>query len=280
MPAEERLQKFLARAGLASRRHCEALILAGRVRINGRVVRILGTRVRPALDRIQVDGEAVRPDRLVSLVLNKPAGYITSLSDPQGRPVVTSLLPPGDFPRVFPVGRLDWDSEGLLLLTNDGELAHVLTHPRFHVRRIYHAKVRGRPTPEALARLGRGVTCDGERLAALAVELLRTTTHNTWLAITLGEGRHRQVRRMCEAIGHPVLRLIRVALGPLGLGDLPRGAWRSLAPAELAGLKALVPGGDVASGTAARRDAPARPGRAPRAQATDPGGGPGPRESA
>jgi pseudouridine synthase len=262
---------------VASRRHCEDLILAGRVRVNGQVVRILGTRVRPALDRVQVDGEAVRPDRLVSLLLNKPAGYITSLSDPQGRPVVTSLLPPGDFPRLFPVGRLDWDTEGLLLLTNDGELAHVLTHPRFHVRRIYHAKVRGRPTPEALERLGRGVVCDGERLTALAVEVLRTTAHNAWLAVTLGEGRYRQVRRMCEAVGHPVLRLIRVALGPLGLGDLPRGAWRSLAPAELASLMALVPGGHIGSGAGDRRDAPGRPGGTRGAQEPGPGGGSGDR---
>ena len=273
--AEERLQKFLARAGLASRRHCEEIILAGRVRVNGRVVRVLGTRVRPGLDRVQVDGELVRPDRLVTLLLHKPAGYITAVSDPQGRPVVTSLLPPGDFPRLFPVGRLDWDTEGLLLLTNDGELSHVLTHPRFHVRRIYHAKVRGRPTPEALERLGRGVPCQGERLRALAVEVLRTTAHNAWLAVSLGEGHYRQVRRMCEAVGHPVLRLVRVALGPLSLGDLPRGAWRSLAAAELAGLKALVPPRRIGAGGGAPRDAPVRSGGARGMPQPGPGGSPG-----
>jgi 23S rRNA pseudouridine2605 synthase len=240
-PGEERLQKFLARAGVASRRHAEALILAGRVRVNGEVVRLMGSRVRPALDRVQVDGELVRPERLVTLLLHKPAGYITSLSDPQGRPVVTSLLPAGEFPRLYPVGRLDWDTEGLLLLTNDGALAHALSHPRFHVRRLYHAKVRGRPTPEALERLARGVASGGERLRALAVEILRTTEHNAWLAITLGEGRYRQVRRMCEAVGYPVVRLIRVGLGPLALRDLPRGAWRPLTAAELSSLHALVP---------------------------------------
>ena len=209
-----------------------------------------------------MDGEVVRPDRLVTLLLHKPAGYITSLSDPQGRPVVSSLLPPGDFPRLFPVGRLDWDTEGLLLLTNDGALAHALTHPRFHVSRVYHAKVRGRPTLEALERLRRGIVSDGEHLSALAVEVLRTTPHNAWLAVTLGEGRYRQVRRMCEAAGHPVVRLIRVSLGPLRLGDLPRGAWRSLAPAELASLKALVPGAAPLPGAAARQAAPPRPGAA------------------
>jgi len=259
---DERLQKFLARAGVASRRHGEALILAGRVRVNGEVVRILGTRVRPALDRVQVDGELVRPERLMTLLLHKPAGYITSLSDPQGRPVVSSLLPTGEFPRLFPVGRLDWDTEGLLLLTNDGALAHALSHPRFHVRRLYHAKVKGRPTPEALGRLARGVLCDGERLSALAVEVLRTAPHNAWLALTLGEGRYRQVRRMCEAVGYPVVRLVRVGLGPLALRDLPRGAWRLLTPGELCSLQALVPGASVSSVASARQGTGARPGAA------------------
>ena len=251
-PGDERLQKFLARAGVASRRHAEALILAGRVRVNGEVVRVLGSRVRPAVDRVQLDGELVRPERLLTLLLHKPAGYITSLSDPQGRPVVTSLLPSGDFPRLFPVGRLDWDTEGLLLLTNDGALAHTLSHPRFHVRRLYHAKIKGRPTAEALDRLTRGVLCDGERLSALTVEVLRRTAHNAWLAVTLGEGRYRQVRRMCEAIGHPVVRLIRVELGPLALRDLPRGAWRPLTAGELASLQVLIPGGQPPSGAGDR----------------------------
>ena len=285
---EERLQKFLSRAGVASRRHGEALILAGRVRVNGEVVRILGTRVRPAVDRVQVDGELVRPERVVTLLLHKPAGYITSLSDPQGRPVVTSLLPAGEFPRLYPVGRLDWDTEGLLLLTNDGALAHALSHPRFHVRRLYHAKVRGRPTPEALERLRHGILCDGEHLAALAVEILHTTAHNAWLAITLGEGRYRHVRRLCEAVGHPVTRLVRVGLGPLALGDLPRGAWRPLAPGEISDLQVLVPGTSVPSG--ARRGTAGRGRRQPpgqrvgrevrggRPRGTPPG--PGPRERA
>lgn len=236
------MQKVLARAGIASRRQCEALIAAGRVQVNGQVTQTLGTRVHPGRDRIQVDGEVVRADTPITILLHKPAGYITSRSDPQGRPVVTSLLPQAGLPRLFPVGRLDWDTEGLLLLTNDGELANALTHPRYAVRKVYHAKIKGHPTAEALALLTRGIMCDGEPLRALRVETLHPTRQkNTWIAVTLEQGRYRQVRRMCEAIGHPVLKLIRVALGPLALGPLPRGQWRPLSPAELRGLYALVP---------------------------------------
>ena len=220
------------------------LIEAGRVQVNGQVVRTLGTRVRPGRDRIQLDGEAVRAEARVTILLHKPAGYITSRSDPQGRPVVTSLVAEAGLPRLFPVGRLDWDTEGLLLLTNDGALANALTHPRYTVRKVYHAKVKGHPTPERLALLTRGVMSDGEPLRALAVEALHPTRQNTWIVITLEQGRYRQVRRMCEAIGHPVLRLTRVALGPLRLGSLPRGQWRPLSPAELRSLDALVPSSD------------------------------------
>ena len=237
----ERLQKVLARAGIASRRQCELLIAAGRVQVNGQVVRTQGVRVRPERDRIQVDGQMVRAEKPVTILLHKPAGYITSRSDPQGRPVVTSLLPPTGLPRLFPVGRLDWDTEGLLLLTNDGELAYALTHPRFGVRKVYHAKVKGHPTPDALARLTRGVICDGEPLKALAVEMLRPTRQNAWIAISLDQGRYRQVRRMWEAVGYLVLKLIRVAVGPIHLGSLPRGQWRSLSPAELRSLRPGVP---------------------------------------
>jgi len=240
--AAERLQKFLARAGVASRRQCEALITAGRVQVNGEVVRTLGTRVCPGRDRVQVDGVGLRAEAPVILMLHKPAGYITAVSDPEGRPVVLSLLPKAGMPRLFPVGRLDWDTEGLLLLTNDGDLANLLTHPRHGVSKVYHAKVKGRPTAEGLGRLLRGVVSEGERLAATAVRVLRTTQENTWVMIGVHEGRYRQVRRMCEVIGHPVLKLVRVALGPLTLGSLPRGQWRPLVPAELRALEALKAG--------------------------------------
>jgi pseudouridine synthase len=224
---------------VASRRECESLITTGRVQVNGAVVRLLGTRVRPERDEIRVDGERVRSEAVVTLMLHKPAGYISSRSDPEGRPVVRSLLPPYGLPNLFPVGRLDWDSEGLLLLTNDGELANVLTHPRHGVRKVYRVKLKGQPTDEALGRMLSGVVSQGERLRAVAVERLHPTLHNTWVAITLDEGRHHQVKRLCEAIGHPAQRLIRVALGPLRLGSLPRGQWRSLTPSESAELELL-----------------------------------------
>ncbi len=235
----ERLQKFLARAGIASRRQCEALMAAGRVHVNGRAARTPGIRIVPGVDRVQVDGETVRPEAPMTILLHKPVGYITSRSDPQGRPVVLSLLPPAGLPRLFPVGRLDWDTEGLLLLTNDGELANLLTHPRHGVPKVYHAKLKGHPDAESLARLLHGVVCDEERLAATRVEVLSPTRQNSWVAITIEQGRYRHVRRMCDAIGHPVLKLVRVAVGPLALGSLPRGHWRPLAPAEQAALQRL-----------------------------------------
>ena len=237
--AGERLQKVLAQAGVASRREAEVMIAAGRVRVNGRVVRVLGSRVRPGQDAIAVDGERIRSERVVTLMLHKPAGYISSRSDPEGRPVVGSLLPPKGLPNLYPVGRLDWDSEGLLLLSNDGELANILTHPRHGVRKVYRVRLKGKPTEETLRRLVAGVVCKGERLHALAVERLQAAEHNCWVAITLEEGRHHHVRRMCEAIGHPVLRLVRVTLGPLTLGSLPRGQWRPLTPQEEAALAYL-----------------------------------------
>jgi 23S rRNA pseudouridine2605 synthase len=229
----------LARAGVASRRHCEELIAEGRVQVNGAVIRTAGTRVQPQRDRVQVDGVRVRTEAPVTVMLHKPAGYITAVSDPEGRPVVVSLLPRTGLPRLFPVGRLDWDTEGLLLLTNDGELANILTHPRHGVPKVYHAKVKGRPSPEALRRLVRGVVSDGERLSASGVEVLRTTRENTWVSVHVLEGRNRQVRRMCEAVGHPVMKLLRVSLVPLALGQLSRGQWRRLLPSEIAALEAL-----------------------------------------
>jgi pseudouridine synthase len=207
--------------------------------VNGAVVRTIGTRVRPGVDQILLDGVRLRPEAHVTVMLHKPAGYITAVSDPEGRPVVVSLLPKAGLPRLFPVGRLDWDTEGLLLLTNDGDLANLLTHPRHEVAKVYHAKVKGRPAPEVLRRLLLGVVSDGERLSATAVSVLRTTRENAWVMVSVRQGRYRQVRRMCEAIGHPVLKLVRVALGPLALGSLPRGQWRTLLPAELRALEAM-----------------------------------------
>jgi 23S rRNA pseudouridine2605 synthase len=243
----ERLQKVLARRGLGSRRACEELIAAGRVTVNGEVA-VLGQRVDPTRDRVAVDGVplAVEPG-LVYWLLNKPAGVVTTASDPQGRPTVVSLVP--SEPRVFPVGRLDVDTEGLLILTNDGDLAYRLTHPRYGVEKEYLAEVEGEPSERDLARLRHGVELeDGitapARVTRLAPNLLRITIH---------EGRNRQVRRMCEAIGHPVVRLARTRIGPVADPRLRPGRWRPLTPAEVRALEL------AAAGPAAPR--PARPGR-------------------
>jgi 23S rRNA pseudouridine2605 synthase len=226
----ERLQRTLARVGFGSRRVCEDLIAEGRVTVNGQVAE-LGRRVDPDHDRVAVDGVAigVRPD-LVHHLLNKPAGVVTTTSDPQGRPTVVELVPA--HPRVFPVGRLDADTEGLLLLTNDGELAHRLTHPSFGVDKEYLVWVDGEPTRGALRRLRQGVELeDGitapARVSTMAPDLLRITIH---------EGRNRQIRRMAEAVGHPVRRLVRVRIGPLTDAKLAPGAWRPLTTDEVRSL--------------------------------------------
>jgi 23S rRNA pseudouridine2605 synthase len=237
----ERLQRFLARAGIGSRRACEELIRAGRVMINSVVVRAMGTTVLPGRDTVRVDGKTVQPQRPLTLMLHKPAGTVTTLKDPEGRRLVTDLLPP-DLPRLYPVGRLDYWTEGLLLLTNDGHLALHLSHPRYGVPKVYEVKVKGIPAAEALQRLVAGVRSRGEPLRALRVRQLRVAQKNATLEVVVTEGRHHHVRRLCEAIGHPALRVLRVALGPLRLGDLPRGAFRPLNDAEVRALRHLVAG--------------------------------------
>ncbi|MCI0370533.1 MAG: rRNA pseudouridine synthase [candidate division NC10 bacterium] len=237
--SEERLQKILARAGFGSRRACEGLIREGRVAVNGVVVQRLGTRADPAADTIEVDSRPLpRAATPVYVLLHKPPGVITSLRDPQGRPVVTDLLP-RRLPRVFPVGRLDFASEGLLLLTNDGALMQRMLHPAFAVPRTYHARVRGVLSPTTLAAMCRGVRVQGERLRALAARPLKATDRNAWVEVVVAEGKHHEVRRLCQALGHPVLRLRRVAFGPLRLGRLRRGEWRPLSEREMAALRAL-----------------------------------------
>lgn len=227
----ERLQKVLAQAGLGSRRACEELIEAGRVTVNGEVA-TLGRRVDPAVDRIEVD-HAVVPVRpgLVYYLLNKPAGVVTTVHDPQGRPTVVDLVPPE--PRVFPVGRLDYETEGLLLLTNDGELAHGLTHPSRGVDKAYLAEVVGVPGRAALRRLREGVLLDDGPTAPAKVRLAQAVPAGAALEIVVHEGRKRQIRRMCEAVGHPVRRLVRTRIGPLGDRGLRPGQWRSLSPEEV-----------------------------------------------
>jgi len=232
--AGERLQKVLARVGIGSRRVCEDLIAEGRVLVDGEMA-VLGRRVDPETALIEVDGApvGVRPD-LVHYVLNKPAGVVTTADDPQGRPTVVGLVP--DEPRVFPVGRLDVDTEGLLLLTNDGELAHRLTHPSYGVEKEYVAEVEGLPTRAVLRRLREGVELDDGPTAPARATLVDPSV----VRLTIHEGRNRQVRRMCEAVGHSVVRLVRTRIGPLADRSLAPGAWRELPGAEVRSLQRAV----------------------------------------
>lgn len=251
----ERLQKILSHSGISSRRAAEALIRAGRVTVNGRTVTELGTRAHPQRDRIALDGKPLRSAAPPAyILLNKPVGVMTTLADPEGRPTVRDLLA-GIRVRVFPVGRLDYRSAGLLLLTNDGELALHLSHPRYGIRKTYHAKVKGRPTAEQLGALSSGVRLPEGVTAPARVRRLTQSEHKAWIEITLAEGKNREVRRMCEVVGLPVEKLVRVALGPLRLGKLPAGAWRHLDAAEVATLHAAVRAAE--HGTAAARSAPA-----------------------
>lgn len=210
------------------------------MRVNGRVVTELGAKADPQRDRITVDGKLVRPPtELVYVALHKPVGTVSTMSDPQGRPTVRELLPKLRT-RVYPVGRLDYHSSGLLLFTNDGELALRLAHPRYGVEKVYHVKVKGTPSPEALARLLKGVRLPEGLAQVNAVRILRSSGTKSWLEVRLSEGKKREIRRICEAVGHPVEKLKRVAIGPLSLGSLPPGASRLLRAEEIAALRRAV----------------------------------------
>ena len=271
-----RLQKFLARAGAASRRGSENLMTAGRVTVNGRVVTELGSKVDPRVDEVAVDGRAVRlADGPVTLMLHKPAGYVTTMSDPQGRPTVADLVPTDRHPGLFPVGRLDADTTGLLLFSTDGELGNGLLHPKRHVTKRYLACVEGRPAERELARLRRGIDLDDGPTRPADVRLLEgaaarraerlldmppaapprssreyaavcegRAAARSIVRVALCEGRKRQVKRMLAAVGHPVVALHRDSFGPLGLGGLPRGEWRELSAEEVAALHAAALGRD------------------------------------
>lgn len=228
-----RLQRFLARAGMASRRHAEKLIEAGRVSVNGQVVTQLGTKVMPNQDTVTLDGKPCSlPDAPVFLMLNKPAGVLTTMYDPQRRPCVSALVPIKTYPGLFPVGRLDKDTTGLLLFSTDGNAAHNLLHPSRHVSKTYLAQVQGPLTSAELDPLRRGIRLEDGLCAPAHCCLLNDKT----VRITIHEGRKRQVKRMFLAIGHPVVRLHREKFGPLSLGNLPEGRWRLLDPSEIAAL--------------------------------------------
>ncbi|MEE4164528.1 MAG: pseudouridine synthase [Desulfocapsaceae bacterium] len=230
-----RLQKYLASSGIASRRKAEEIIKSGRVRVDGTVITEMGVRVNPDLQVILCDGRRIRPrakEEAVYILLNKPRGYVTTVSDPQGRPVVTSLLK--DIPaRVYPVGRLDLDTEGALLMTNDGGLAHKILHPRFETNKTYEALVEGIPSPREIKRLRQGIIIDGKKTWPAVITLVKQKERTALYRVTIHEGRKRQIRKMFGAIAHPVRHLKRTAYGRLTLGSLKSGSYRFLSAEEL-----------------------------------------------
>ena len=237
----QRLQKLIAAAGIASRRHAEELITSGKVSVNGKVVTELGLKADPDHDHIKVGGRLINPllerQQHVYVLLNKPKGYLTSMSDPEERPLVIDLLPKS-LGRLHPVGRLDFNTEGLLLLTTDGELTNIVTSARNKVTKLYRVKVKGTPGDKAIERLRRGVVIDeGERTAPAEVRRLRTSAANAWFEVKLYEGRNQQIRRMFDAIGHSVVKLMRSQIGSIELGSLRSGEWRHLTSREVAQLK-------------------------------------------
>jgi 23S rRNA pseudouridine2605 synthase len=232
----ERLQKILSQAGIASRRASEQLMLDGRVTVNGLTIRELGTKAEPGKDDIRVDGRRLKiAERRLYLLVNKPRGYVSTRSDPQGRPTVLDLLQ-GIREYVYPVGRLDYDSEGLIILTNDGDLAAKLTHPRHGVARVYDVRVLGEPDDHDVDRLQKGVMIEGQKTGPAEVKALGPGH----LRVIVREGRNRQVRKMCDAIGHPVTKLTRVAIGPIQDPNLKRGQWREMTDAEVRKLQAVA----------------------------------------
>lgn len=233
---QERLQKILAQAGISSRREAELLIAAGRVAVNGALITEPGSKADPDRDIITLDGKPVKKEeRKIYILLYKPAGYVTTIKDPDGRPVVTSLLS-NIKERVFPVGRLDYNTEGLLLLTNDGAWANHLAHPRYGVEKEYHVRVRGKVAPEQLKLLATGVELADGKSAPAQVRLIKESDSNTWISLVIHEGRNRQVRRMCEAVSLVVVRLKRVRYGFLNLASLRPGEFRLLSPVEASKL--------------------------------------------
>jgi 23S rRNA pseudouridine2605 synthase len=258
-----RLQKLIAGTGLASRRKAEALIAAGRVMVNGKTVTELGTKVDPTRDHVKVDGKhlsAAQP--FVYLMLNKPKNVVSTLDDPGGRTTVKDYLR-GVSVRVFPVGRLDFDSEGLMLLTNNGDLAQAMLHPRYHVPKTYLIKVKGVLTDEEIRQLEQGVRLEDGMTNPAQVKKVRKVEANSWLEITIREGRKHQVKRMLEAVGHPVIKLLRIRMGPLSLGDLQPGEFRFLTDREANALRQLV---EERVAAAVEAPAASAPGRSERRQ--------------
>ena len=241
---EQRLQKLIAAAGIASRRHAEELITSGKVSVNGKSITELGVKADPDRDHIKVNGRLINPllsrQENIYVLLNKPKGYLTSMSDPEERPLVIDLIP-NSLGRLHPVGRLDFNTEGLLLLTNDGELTNIITSARNKIAKLYRVKVKGMPSEKAIERLRRGVVIgEEERMAPAEVRKLRASGVNAWFEVKLYEGRNQQIRKMFDAIGHSVVKLVRSQIGPLEIGLLRTGEWRYLTSREVAQLKRPV----------------------------------------
>lgn len=236
---EIRLQKYLAESGICSRRKAEELILAGRVKVNNAIVTELGTKVDGEKDKISLDGNPVKMNRdYVYIMLHKPVGYITAVTDQFDRPTVLDLLK--DIPaRLFPVGRLDYDTSGLLILTNDGDLTFKLTHPKHNIDKIYIARIKGAPTDEEMYKFRSGVVIDGYQTKPASIEILKKMGSQCTVRIKIGEGRNRQIRKMLEAIGHETINLKRVATGKILLGELPKGEYRTLTKNEIMYLKSV-----------------------------------------
>ncbi len=253
----ERIQKILAAAGFGSRRACEDLVADGRVSVNGALVETLPCLVDPQVDKIAVDGKPVKPQKHVYYLLNKPPGYYCTHADPDGRPRAVDLLV-GVKERLYPVGRLDADSLGLLIMTNDGELTQKLTHPSFQTPKTYRVEVDGRPTPETLAELRRGVWLSDGKTAPAQIEMIRADRRRSTLEITLREGRNREIRRMLAKFGHKVRRLLRIRMGKLSIRKLPVGSFRPLDDSEVRHLHKLAEGVSLDAPQPARRGA-ARP---------------------
>ncbi|MBP8818828.1 MAG: rRNA pseudouridine synthase [Syntrophomonadaceae bacterium] len=231
-----RLAKYLAEAGVASRRKAEELIMQGRVKINGLVVKEKGCTINPDVDRVEFDGRIISREEKVYILLNKPAGYISSVFDPQGRPTVMELLKDIKL-RIYPVGRLDFDTEGLLLLSNDGDFTNLMIHPRYEINKTYQALVKGKPDKKSLQILQEGIQLEDGITAPARVNILKTFQDRTLLEIEIHEGRKRQVKRMCLAVGHPVISLKRTTFGSLKLQGVAPGKYRFLTPSEVNRLK-------------------------------------------
>jgi len=237
---KERLQKILSQAGVASRRAAEQLMVAGRVRVNGIVVKELGSKADAQSDEIRVDGRLIRAEsEKVYLMLHKPPGYVTTLHDPEGRPTVADLVV-GVGERVYPVGRLDYDSEGLLILTNDGDFSQKVQHPRYQIPKTYRVKVRGTMTAPELRSLERGLDVDGELFRPAQVREEKENRGSTWFLLSIAEGRNRIIRRAFQALGHPVARLIRLKIGEVALGSLSSGEYRHLTKREVESLRSAA----------------------------------------